>query len=92
MKIALSSVSVSDQEHALRFYTDILGFQKAKDIPMGDARWLTVTCENFMSQVTRESCFCWYPRFQLRPTLLSLSPLLSIITIHHHRLSTPSSL
>ncbi len=43
MKIALSSVSVSDQEHALRFYTDILGFQKAKDIPMGDARWLTVT-------------------------------------------------
>lgn len=43
MRISLNSVSVSDQAHALRFYTDVLGFQKKKDIPMGDARWLTVT-------------------------------------------------
>ena len=42
MKISLSSVSVSDQSHALEFYTQTLGFKKKKDIPMGDARWLTV--------------------------------------------------
>ena len=43
MKISLSSVSVSDQNHALEFYTRTLGFNKKKDTPLGDARWLTVT-------------------------------------------------
>jgi catechol 2,3-dioxygenase-like lactoylglutathione lyase family enzyme len=43
MKIILSSVMVDDQEKALRFYTDILGFQKKEDISMGQYRWLTVT-------------------------------------------------
>ncbi|HEV8282535.1 MAG TPA: VOC family protein [Candidatus Limnocylindrales bacterium] len=43
MKIVVTSVLVDDQEKALRFYTDILGFTKKADIPMGgDARWLTV--------------------------------------------------
>jgi catechol 2,3-dioxygenase-like lactoylglutathione lyase family enzyme len=42
MRIMLSSVLVDDQEKALRFYTDVLGFAKKKDIPMGEARWLTV--------------------------------------------------
>ena len=42
MKVKLSSVIVDDQEKALRFYTGILGFEKKNDIPMGDARWLTV--------------------------------------------------
>jgi predicted enzyme related to lactoylglutathione lyase len=42
MKIKLSSVIVRDQDHALRFYTEILGFVKAQDIPMGSARWLTL--------------------------------------------------
>jgi catechol 2,3-dioxygenase-like lactoylglutathione lyase family enzyme len=42
MKIKLSSVMVSDQEKALEFYTGVLGFVKKLDIPMGDARWLTV--------------------------------------------------
>lgn len=42
MKITLTSVSVKDQDHALRFYTDVLGFIKKRDIPLGDARWLTV--------------------------------------------------
>ena len=42
MKISLSSVSVSDQDHALAFYTRKLGFEKKNDIPLGDARWLTV--------------------------------------------------
>jgi catechol 2,3-dioxygenase-like lactoylglutathione lyase family enzyme len=42
MKIVVTSVLVDDQEKALRFYTDVLGFEKKQDIPMGDARWLTV--------------------------------------------------
>jgi len=42
MDIKLSSVFVNDQEAALRFYTEVLGFVKATDIPMGEARWLTV--------------------------------------------------
>jgi catechol 2,3-dioxygenase-like lactoylglutathione lyase family enzyme len=33
---------VDDQTEALRFYTDILGFVKKNDIPLGEARWLTV--------------------------------------------------
>ena len=42
MKIVLTSVLVDDQEKALKFYTDTLGFVKKTDIPTGDARWLTV--------------------------------------------------
>ena len=42
MRINLTSVLVDDQEKALRFYTDVLGFVKKHDIPMGGARWLTV--------------------------------------------------
>jgi catechol 2,3-dioxygenase-like lactoylglutathione lyase family enzyme len=42
MKIVVTSVLVDDQEKALQFYTDVLGFKKNKDIPMGPHRWLTV--------------------------------------------------
>ena len=42
MEIKLSSVLVNDQDKALRFYTDVLGFRKKQDIPMGEHRWLTV--------------------------------------------------
>ncbi len=42
MKITLSSVLVDDQEKALAFYTDVLGFVKRTDIPAGRFRWLTV--------------------------------------------------
>ena len=42
MKIKLTSVYVDDQERALRFYTDLLGFVVKHDIPLGEARWLTV--------------------------------------------------
>ena len=37
---------VQDQEKALKFYTEVLGFQKRNDIPAGDARWLTVTAND----------------------------------------------
>jgi catechol 2,3-dioxygenase-like lactoylglutathione lyase family enzyme len=42
MKIVVTNVLVDDQEKALRFYTDILGFVPKHDIPMGQFRWLTV--------------------------------------------------
>lgn len=42
MKIKLVSVMVDEQEKALRFYTETLGFVKKTDIPMGEHRWLTV--------------------------------------------------
>ena len=42
MKIVITSVMVDDQAKALAFYTEKLGFQKEKDIPLGEFRWLTV--------------------------------------------------
>ena len=42
MRIYLTSVFVDDQEKALAFYTDVLGFVKKTDVPMGEHRWLTV--------------------------------------------------
>lgn len=42
MKIHLSSIFVPDQDAALAFYTDILGFQKHNEVPLGEHRWLTV--------------------------------------------------
>ena len=42
MRIVVTSVLVDDQEKAARFYTDVLGFRVKDDIPVGDARWLTV--------------------------------------------------
>jgi predicted enzyme related to lactoylglutathione lyase len=42
MKIKLTSVFVDDQEKALRFYTEVLGFQKKSDFSNGPYRWLTV--------------------------------------------------
>jgi catechol 2,3-dioxygenase-like lactoylglutathione lyase family enzyme len=42
MRINVASVLVDDQDKALAFYTDVLGFVKKTDIPLGDAKWLTV--------------------------------------------------
>jgi predicted enzyme related to lactoylglutathione lyase len=42
MKIKLTSIYVDDQENALRFYTDVLGFVKKADVTQGPFRWLTV--------------------------------------------------
>jgi catechol 2,3-dioxygenase-like lactoylglutathione lyase family enzyme len=42
MRITVTSVFVDDQDKALRFYTEVLGFEKKTDVPVGDARWLTV--------------------------------------------------
>jgi catechol 2,3-dioxygenase-like lactoylglutathione lyase family enzyme len=42
VRINLASVLVDDQEKALRFYTEVLGFVKKTEIPLGGHRWLTV--------------------------------------------------
>lgn len=43
MRINLASVLVDDQDKALRFYTEVLGFKKKNEVPLGEYRWLTVT-------------------------------------------------
>jgi catechol 2,3-dioxygenase-like lactoylglutathione lyase family enzyme len=42
MRIVITSVFVDDQAKALDFYTDVLGFVKKEDLPLGESRWLTV--------------------------------------------------
>ncbi len=42
MKIKLNSVLVNDQDKALKFYTEVLGFVKKADLPVGQFKWLTV--------------------------------------------------
>lgn len=42
MEITVTSVPVDDQQAALEFYTEVLGFEKRRDDPVGGARWLTV--------------------------------------------------
>ena len=42
MKIKVTSVMVDDQDRALKFYTEKLGFVKKTDIPLGEHKWLTV--------------------------------------------------
>jgi glyoxylase I family protein len=42
MRIKLTSIMVDDQDKALAFYTDVLGFRKKHDFPVGEYKWLTV--------------------------------------------------
>jgi catechol 2,3-dioxygenase-like lactoylglutathione lyase family enzyme len=42
MRIKLTSIMVDDQEKALKFYTNVLGFEKKQDFPVGEYRWITV--------------------------------------------------
>ena len=51
LKIVVTSVMVDDQEKALRFYTEVLGFQTKHDIDMGGPRWLTVVAPDALDGV-----------------------------------------
>ena len=43
IRIKLTSVSIDDYDKALKFYTEVMGFQKKRDMPLGEgARWITV--------------------------------------------------
>jgi catechol 2,3-dioxygenase-like lactoylglutathione lyase family enzyme len=43
VRINIASVLVDDQDKPLRFYTEVLGFEKKEEVPLGEHRWLTVT-------------------------------------------------
>jgi catechol 2,3-dioxygenase-like lactoylglutathione lyase family enzyme len=51
MKIKLNSIFVDDQAKGLRFYTEVLGFEKKQDIPVGEYRWISV-----VSPEDRDGC------------------------------------
>ncbi|HET6765637.1 MAG TPA: VOC family protein [Longimicrobiaceae bacterium] len=51
MKVALTSIMVDDQDRAVTFYTGVLGFKLALDIPMGQFRWITVTAPEGTQEV-----------------------------------------
>lgn len=51
MKIRITSVPVDDQEKALLFYTETLGFSKKMDVPAGEYRWLTVVSPDDENEV-----------------------------------------
>ena len=51
MRIGLTSILVDDQEKALAFYTEKLGFEVANDIPLGEHRWLTVVAPEGTDEV-----------------------------------------
>ncbi|MHB0964501.1 MAG: VOC family protein [Gemmatimonadaceae bacterium] len=51
MQLKFISLTVSDQAHALDFYTRVLGFEKMADIPLGEFRWLTVTSPDGLAGV-----------------------------------------
>lgn len=42
MRIDLTSIIVNDQDNALKFYTEILGFRKKVEFPVGDFKWITL--------------------------------------------------
>jgi predicted enzyme related to lactoylglutathione lyase len=62
MRINLVSIHVDDQERALKFYTEVLGFLKSQEIPVGEFRWLTVrspeegrrSCRSSRTTIPRE--------------------------------------
>src|SRR5947209_55762 len=51
MTINLPSVFVDDQEKALRFYTEVLGFAKKTEVPLGEHKWLTVVSSDELDGV-----------------------------------------
>lgn len=51
MKIKLTSLMVDDQAKALKFYTEVLGFQKEQDFPVGEYRWITVVSKEAPDEV-----------------------------------------
>lgn len=54
MRITLTSIMVDDQAKALAFYTEVLGFEKQLDFPVGEYRWITVSSETKDVQLALE--------------------------------------
>ncbi len=62
MKIRLNSVMVENQDTALKFYTEVLGFVKKNEISVGEYRWLTVVSPGDRMKLN----WCW-SRWAFRP-------------------------
>jgi len=65
MKIVLTSIMVDNQDKALKFYTEILGFVKKTDIPVGDAKFLTVVSPEDSGNVELLLEPDWNPSIQI---------------------------
>ena len=65
MKVIINSVLVDDQDKALKFYTEILGFIKKTDVPAGDAKWLTVVSPEGGNEVEILLEPNWNPAIQI---------------------------
>jgi len=65
MKVILTSILVDDQDKALKFYTEILGFIKKTDVPAGDAKWLTVVSPDGANDVEILLEPNWNPAIQI---------------------------
>jgi hypothetical protein len=51
MKINLNSILVDNQDKALKFYTEVLGFRNSKEIPVGEFKWLTVISPDGLADI-----------------------------------------
>ena len=91
MKIKLTSVLVSDQESALRFYTEVLGFVKKEDIPIGEFRWLTVVSPEGRG---RDEVLSWPPvesrRYSSRRLAMGSTRLAVMAGMRLARAATPN--
>ncbi len=65
MKIVVTSVMVDNQDKALKFYTEVLGFVKKTEIPMGEAKWLTVVSSEGPGEVELLLEPDWNPVIQI---------------------------
>ena len=69
MRTILTSILVGDQDKALKYYTEVLGFIKKKEIPMGNAKWLTVVSSEGPEDVEILLEPNWNPAIQIMVSL-----------------------
>lgn len=77
MKINITSVLVDDQDKALKFYTEVLGFVKKADIPVGKFRWLTVVSPDGATASSHEAGFALPPRALIPMGIVGFCALVS---------------
>ncbi|HTD41388.1 MAG TPA: VOC family protein [Mucilaginibacter sp.] len=65
MKVILTSILVDNQDKALKFYTEVLGFIKKTEFPAGDAKWLTVVSPDSSNDVEILLEPNWNPAIQI---------------------------
>lgn len=65
MKVIVTSILVADQDKALKFYTEVLGFIKKTEFPAGDAKWLTVVSPDGSNDIEILLEPNWNPAIQI---------------------------